>query len=152
MIPDPVTLGIAGTGLNTVFNTVENGPGARTKRAYETDVNIESDLITVQQQYLTISHSPATAKGRDRSLFRLDADYIGAAALANGLSDQSASGAAYIVLDLPGVRNPGGAYREQMAKFLLSRLLGFLSENATGAPDFDFSSNENVLKWIAKEP
>jgi hypothetical protein len=46
----------------------------------------------------------------------------------------------------------GGAWREVVAKFLLARMLGFLSENATGAPDFDFSSNENVLKFIGKEP
>jgi hypothetical protein len=35
---------------------------------------------------------------------------------------------------------------------MLSRMLGFLSGNATAAPDFDFSSVTNVLKWIAKEP
>jgi hypothetical protein len=150
MFSDPVTLGTS--GFDTVFNRVEQGPGARNKYTQQTDAIIgpESEVV-VQQQELVISHAPGTAKGRDRSLFRLDLTAISAASLANGLSDVSFDGSCYLVVDLPGVKSQGGAYREIVAKHLLARMLGFLSDNATGAPDFDFSSNELVLKFLSKE-
>jgi hypothetical protein len=150
MFSDPVTLGIS--GFDTVFNRVEQGPGARNKYTQQADVVIGgTSEVTVQQQELVISHAPGTAKGRSRSLFRLDLTGVSTASLANGLENASFDGSCYLVLDLPDVKSVGGAFREIVAKHLLARMLGFLSENATGAPDFDFSSNELVLKFLSKE-
>jgi hypothetical protein len=101
---------------------------------------------------LTISHSQTSTKGRVRSLFRLDCHHNLTAAISNGFSSDAGESAAYMVLDTPEAKAPGGSQRGDVAAWLLARLLGFLSENATAAPDFDFSSNENVLKWIAREP
>lgn len=148
MITDPVTLGISGN--QTVFNQSEFGPGARTKRVQVTD-EIAGDT-TVQNMHLTIAHGGAAAKNRDRSLFRLDCNHNLTASIQNGFTDDAGESSAYIVLDTPAATAAGGSQRSDVAKWLLARLLGFLSENATAAPDFDFSSNENVLKFIGREP
>jgi len=148
MITDPVTLGISGN--QTVFNMSELGPGARTTRVQATDET--AGAVTIQEAKLTISHSQASNKGRTRSLFRLDCNHNLSAAISNGFAGDAGESAAYLVLDTPEAKAPGGSQRGDVALWLLARLLGFLSENATGAPDFDFSSNENVLKFVAKEP
>jgi hypothetical protein len=85
-------------------------------------------------------------------VFRIECQYINSAALASGLLDQTGTATVQLTIDLPGTSSPGGADRLDAAKVLLARILGFLSENATGAPDFDFSSNENVLRFLDGEP
>lgn len=148
MIPDPVTLGIAGN--LTIFNLSELGPGARTTRLQSADELV--GLTTIKDMKLTVSHGAAGSKGRVRSLFRIDCNHNSTAAEGLGVVADSGSSAAYIVLDTPEATSPGGSQRGDAALWLFARLLGFLSENATAAPDFDFSSNENVLRFVAREP
>lgn len=148
MIADPVTLGISGN--LTVFNLSELGPGARTTRLQSTDEVFNQ--TTLKDMKLTISHGVSGTKGRVRSLFRVDVHHNGTTAESAGIVQDAGDSAAYIVLDTPEAQAPGGSQRGDVALWLFARLLGFLSENATAAPDFDFSSNENVLKFVAREP
>jgi hypothetical protein len=147
MIPDPLTLGI--TGNINVYSTRQNGPGASTVRG--TSLDTDFDTITLQEQELKIAHETVAKTGRRRSVFRLEARYVNTVQLTAG-TGQAGTAVAQVTLDLPGVDSPSGADRQVAALALLSRLLGFLSENATIAPDFDFSSNENVLRFVDGEP
>jgi hypothetical protein len=150
MLTDPLTLGVGG-GYVSTFTLSEMGPGARTVRLAAADAG--DGTITVLNQKLTISHSPVSGRlPRLRSLFRLDCNYNSDAGIAiAGVTDVGEL-SAYLVIDSPAQTAPGGNYRENAAKLMLARLLGFLSENATGAPDFDFSSNEEVLKFLQGQP
>jgi len=151
MLTDPLTLGISGN--STTFRMSENGPGARTIRVSSLDVDVfGAGLITALDETLTVSHSPAQSGKRIRSVFRIDVGYNSVGGISNGFTTDLGEAAAYLVVDTPGPKAPGGNYRELAAKFALSRILGFLSENATGAPDFDFSSNEELLRFLGGEP
>lgn len=148
MIPDPITLGVSGNV--TVYNLSDLGPGSRTKRVQTTDEDLYN--VTFQEQALVISHEEVPKTARRRSMFRIDVQFVNTNALAAGTAVGSGTGAAYLVLDLPSSKGLGSGDRDSVAKYVLARILGFLSENATGAPDFDFSSNENVLRFIGGEP
>jgi hypothetical protein len=145
MITDPLTLGVAGN-VNT-FALTEQGPGARTVRpttsAAETLASYIYDGMT-----LTISHETNRGKTRRRSLVRLD--FSGTTSISLQTPGPVAPPFAYLVVDRPIDDLNGDT--ATAAKKLLSRILGFLTANATAAPDHTFAAAPHVGEWLRGEP
>jgi hypothetical protein len=144
MITDPLTLGI--TSYLDAFDLITIGPGAKSIRLSSTTPSTLSAHLATPK-ILTISHE--TTKTRRRSLFRLD--YEGPfTVVATGNASLVQPPAAYLVTDqsLDGMQGDSNAAVLQ----LLSRILGFLSQNATGAPDHSFATQTKVVEWLRGEP
>lgn len=144
MITDPLTLGV--TGNEFTYNTRETGPGAKSLR--KSTESYTSSVFTFGTPALTISHETNKKGDRIRSLFRTEFGEVTNTTL--GTKAQFGSPSVYLVVDKPSSGYDGVV--DAAVKVLLARILGFLSENATAAPDFDFSSNETVNKFLAGEP
>jgi len=98
---------------------------------------------------LIISHETIKKTDRTRSLFRLDFPEpatVDATAAATGVPSPSVS----LVVDRTNLSYNGDT--TTMVKELLARLLGFLSNNATAAPDFTFVAQTKVLEFLNGEP
>lgn len=146
MITDPLTLGV--TGHVNVFDIITYGPGAKTTRLSDPSA-IGVGAYTFYGLTLTMSHDINKKTGRQRSLFRLDAS---SPAVNNSLATDSpvAPPSVYLVVDKPVTGL--GPDVDTMVKEMLSRILGFLSQNATGAPDHTFATQTKVVEWLRGEP
>lgn len=145
MITDPLTLGITGN-VNT-FALTEQGPGARTVRPTTSSSEI-GVVYTYEGMTLTISHETNKSKTRRRSLLRLDySACINTALMSPSLVTPPF---AYLVVDRPIDDLQGDT--PLAAKKLLSRILGFLTANATAAPDHTFAAVPHVIELLRGEP
>lgn len=145
MITDPLTLGV--TGHVNTFDAIEVGPGSKTIRL-ATGANLSGATYVFDGLTLTISHETNRNKTRRRSLLRLDLKTATNYAL--GLISPVAPPFAYIVVDRPTDELNGDTVFA--AKELLSRIVGFLTANATGAPDHTFVAAPHVSEFLYGEP
>lgn len=145
MITDPLTLGI--TGHQNTFSITETGPGAKSIRP-TTDSALAGASYSFEGMTLTISHEKNKSNTRRRSLVRLDFK----SCINNALMSPSTVPPpfAYIVVDRPIDELNGDTVLA--AKELLSRILGFLTANATAAPSHSFSGVPHVEEWLRGEP
>jgi hypothetical protein len=144
MITDPLTLGI--TGHVNVFALQVHGPGAKTIRP-TTSTALIGTSFTYEGMTLSISHETNKAKTRRRSLVRLDFEACFNTVLG---TSPVAPPSAYLVVDRP-IAELGGD-TTLAAKELLSRILGFLTANATSAPDHTFAAVPHVGELLRGEP
>jgi len=145
MITDPLTLGI--TAHQNVFAVTETGPGAKTIRP-TTSAALSGAVYTYEGMTLTISHEVNKGKTRRRSVVRLDF----AGSFNNSLNEPGKvqPPSAYLVVDRPlDDLNGDTTYA---AKELLSRIVGFLTANATSAPDHTFAAVPHVVEFLRGEP
>lgn len=146
MITDPLTLGI--TNYVDVFDIIETGPGAKSSRTAQAATNTGT-FIDQGRMSLTISHEIIKKSDRKRSLFRLsypDPALNITLGSATGVPSPSVS----LVIDRTNLSYSGETAAQ--VKHLLARLLGFLSNNATAAPDFTFTAQTKVLEFLNGEP
>lgn len=145
MITDPITLGV--TGHTNTFALTETGPGARTIRP-TTSGSLNGSYMVFDGMTLTISHELNKKKDRRRSLVKLNfASALGLATYSPALVQPPF---VQLVIDRP-VDDVGGDIAFA-AKELLSRLLGFLTANATGAPDHSFAAVPHIAELLRGEP
>jgi hypothetical protein len=144
MIADPLTLGI--TAHLDTFDLLTFGNGAKTNRLSSTTPTTGTTHVLTSKK-LTISHE--TVKSRRRSLFRLDyeAPFTNATL---GTASLIAPPSAYLVVDQP--LDTIGGDRDLAVYELLSRIIGFLTNNATGAPDHTLAAQTKVIEWLRGEP
>lgn len=145
MITDPLSLGV--TGHTNTFDITETGPGAKTIRPAHGQ-SITGSGFVFDGLTLTISHEVNKNKTRRRSLLRLDLK----SAVNITLSTVSpvAPPYAYVVVDRP--MDELGGDTMLAAKELLSRIVGFLTNNATAAPDHTFAAVPHVSEFLQGEP
>lgn len=130
-----------------MFALTETGPGAKTIRPTTSDP-LTGTSYTFEGMTLTISHEVNKAKTRRRSLVRLN--------FSGGLNTTVftplpvAPPYVQLIVDRPIDELNGDTVIA--AKELLSRILGFLTANATGAPDHTFAAAPHVGEWLRGEP
>lgn len=145
MITDPLTLGVS--GHTNTFDVTEVGPGSKTIRL-ASGATIGGETFVFERLSLTISHEMNKNKTRRRSLLRLDIG--GARNVTLGSLSPVTPPFAYVVVDRPVDELAGDTVLA--AKELLSRIVGFLTANATGAPDHTFAAVPHVSEFLAGEP